>query len=84
MYVAAPISTFDLSLPDGSHIPIENRDPSEVLCLGDHRVAAAGVGARNPAFDITPADHLAGLITDRGLIRPVTAERIKESLEGGR
>ena len=84
MYVAAPMSTFDLSLPDGSHIPIENRDPDEVLCIGEHRIAAAGVGARNPAFDITPADHLAGLITDRGLIRPVTAAGIKEMLGDGR
>ena len=62
----------------------EDRDPREVLCLGEHRVAAAGVGARNPAFDITPADHLAGLITDRGLIQPVTTARIKEMLEVGR
>ena len=84
MYVAAPTSTFDLSLPDGSHIPIENRDPDEVLCLGEHRIAAAGVGARNPAFDITPAGHLKGLITDRGLIQPVNAAGIKEMLGDGR
>ena len=80
MYVAAPVSTFDLSIPDGSHIPIEDRDPGEVLDIGGKRFAAPGVGARNPAFDVTPAAHLAGLITDRGLIRPVTAERIKEVL----
>lgn len=84
MYVAAPASTLDLSVADGGGIPIEDRDPEEVLFLGETRVAAAGVGARNPAFDITPAAHLAGLITDRGLIQPVTAQRIKESLEDGR
>jgi methylthioribose-1-phosphate isomerase len=80
MYVAAPVSTFDLSIPDGSHIPIENRDPGEVLALGGRRIAAAGVGARNPAFDVTPAANLSGLITDRGLIRPVNAEQIKKVL----
>jgi methylthioribose-1-phosphate isomerase len=84
MFVAAPTSTFDLSIPDGSHIPIENRDPEEVLSMGDHRVAAAGVGARNPAFDITPAGYLTGLITDRGLIQPVTTAGIKELLGDGR
>ncbi len=78
MYVAAPVSTFDMSIPDGSHIPIEDRDPQEVLNVGEHRIAAPGVGARNPAFDITPASHLAGLITDRGLIQPVTTEQIKK------
>jgi methylthioribose-1-phosphate isomerase len=80
MYVAAPVSTFDLSIPDGSHIPIEDRDPAEVLHVAGIRVAAQGVGARNPAFDVTPAAHLTGLITDRGLIAPVTAERIKQVL----
>jgi methylthioribose-1-phosphate isomerase len=80
MYVAAPISTFDLSIPDGSHIPIEDRDPDEILTIGGRRLAPPGIGARNPAFDVTPAAHLAGLITDRGLIAPVTAERIKAVL----
>lgn len=80
MYVAAPVSTFDLSLQDGRLIPIEDRDPDEVLCISGRRIAPPGVGARNPAFDITPAAHLTGLITDRGLITPVTAERIKAVL----
>ena len=80
MYIAAPASTFDLSLPDGSGIPIEDRDPEEVLSFAGTRVAPPGVGAKNPAFDVTPAANLAGLITDRGLIQPVTTERIKEML----
>lgn len=84
MYVAAPASTFDLSLPDGTHIPIEDRDPEEVLCVAGRRIAPAGVSARNPAFDVTPAGHLAGLITDRGVVAPVTSERIKEVLGAGR
>lgn len=78
MYVAAPFSTFDLSLADGSEIPIEDRDPDEVLCMGGVRVAAAGVGARNPAFDVTPAHLLTGLVTDRGLIAPISTEAIQE------
>jgi methylthioribose-1-phosphate isomerase len=80
MYVVAPISTFDLSIPDGSHIPIEDRAPEEVLQLGNVRLAAAGVNARNPAFDVTPAENLTGLVTDRGMISPVTVKRIKEVL----
>ncbi len=84
MYIAAPASTFDLELRDGSAIPIEERAPDEVLCLNGQRIAPDGVSARNPAFDVTPARLLAGLITDRGLIRPVTAEAIKATLRGGR
>ncbi len=78
MYVVAPTSTFDLDLPDGSHIPIEDRDPQEVLDLGGQRLAAPNVGARNPAFDVTPAGLLAGLITDRGVISaPITPAAIR-------
>ena len=57
--------------PDGSHIEIEDRDPEEVLSVRDRRIAPPGVGARNPAFDVTPGRLLSGLVTDRGVIRPV-------------
>jgi methylthioribose-1-phosphate isomerase len=80
MWVVAPASTFDLSIPDGAHIPIEDRDPDEVLCASGHRVAATDVSARNPAFDVTPGTLLTGLVTDRGLVRPVTAENVKATL----
>ncbi|MCA8942429.1 MAG: S-methyl-5-thioribose-1-phosphate isomerase [Planctomycetes bacterium] len=80
MYIVAPASTFDLSVASGAEIPIEDRDPEEVLSILGHRIAAPGVGARNPAFDVTPAGHLAGLVTDRGLIHPITTERIKATL----
>ena len=76
MYVVAPSSTFDLDIADGSEIPIEDRDPEEVLVLHGRRIAAAGVGARNPAFDVTPASMLTGLVTDRGLISPISTEAI--------
>ena len=65
MYVVAPTTTFDLGLEDGAMIPIEERDAEEVLALGTHDVAAPGVGARNPAFDITPGGLLAGIVTPR-------------------
>lgn len=77
MWVAAPTSTFDLALQGGDDIPIEQRDPDEVLCFAGTRAAAAGVGARNPAFDITPGTLLTGLVTDVGLIQPVSSETIK-------
>jgi methylthioribose-1-phosphate isomerase len=84
MYVVAPTSTFDLSIADGSAIEIEDRDPDEVLSCGDSRLAAPGVGARNPAFDVTPGRLLHGLVTDRGIIRPVTTENVKLALAAGR
>lgn len=79
-YVVAPASTFDLSLANGTLIPIEERSPNEVLQFHGIGIAPAGVSARNPAFDITPARLLTGLVTDRGLIRPVTEVGIKALL----
>jgi methylthioribose-1-phosphate isomerase len=82
-YVAAPSSTFDLTLADGSGIPIEQRDPGEVTHGFGRATAPEGVRVYNPAFDVTPADLIAGIITERGVIRPVTAERIRELLQRG-
>jgi methylthioribose-1-phosphate isomerase len=84
MWIAAPATTFDLSLADGRAIPIEDRDPDEVLTWRGQRLAAPGVGARNPAFDVTPARLLTGLCTDHGLIQPVSAAGIKAALASGR
>lgn len=69
-YVAAPYSTFDLSLKDGSEIPIEQRDPREVTEFSGKRTAPAGVKVCNPAFDVTPQELIRAFITDRGIIRP--------------
>ena len=69
-YVAAPFSTVDLSLPDGSVIPIEERAASEVTGFGDVRWAPVGVRVRNPAFDVTPAGNVAAIITERGVAFP--------------
>jgi len=68
-YVAAPLSTIDLSLTDGSQIPIEERDPREITHIGDHQLAPAGIALRNPAFDITPARLVSAIITERGIAR---------------
>lgn len=68
-YVAAPISTFDLSLKSGEEIPIEERDRKEVTHLKEHQLAPDGVGVRNPAFDVTPNDLINAIITDKGVAR---------------
>ncbi len=76
-YVAAPSSTFDLSLADGSAIPIEQRDPREITHGFGRQTAPEGVGVYNPAFDVTPAGLIAGLITERGVIAPVNSDAIR-------
>jgi methylthioribose-1-phosphate isomerase len=68
-YVAAPRSTIDLSLPDGAHIPIEERDPREVTHLDGRPIAPGGVAARHPAFDVTPARLVTAIITEAGVAR---------------
>ncbi len=67
-YVACPLSTIDWSLSSGVAIPIEERDPEEVLGFGEWRWAAAGVQIRNPAFDVTPAELVTALITEQGVV----------------
>ena len=69
LYVAAPISTLDLTIPDGSHIPIEQRDPMEVTHIGGTRMVPEGVSVFNPAFDVTPAEFVTAIITDFGVAR---------------
>lgn len=70
-YVAAPYSTIDLATKTGTDIPIEERNPLEVTSIhGSHPVAPDGVAVFNPAFDVTPADLIAGIITERGVFKP--------------
>ncbi|HKJ04047.1 MAG TPA: S-methyl-5-thioribose-1-phosphate isomerase [Geopsychrobacteraceae bacterium] len=66
-YVAAPISTIDLSLGDGSLIPIEERDAKEITHLGEQQLAPEGISVRNPAFDVTPNRLVTAIITERGI-----------------
>jgi methylthioribose-1-phosphate isomerase len=81
-YVAAPSSTFDLSLANGDGIPIEQRDPKEVTHGFGRQTAPEGVAVYNPAFDVTPARLIAGIITEKGLIAPVGEETIRATLGG--
>ena len=69
-YVACPSSTIDLSTADGSLIPIEQRDSNEVRQFGEHRATLAEIKTLNPAFDVTPAELVSGIITEKGLIEP--------------
>jgi len=69
-YVAAPVSTFDLSTRKGEDIVIEERSEDEVLCVGDCRIAPEASGALNPCFDVTPSRYVKGFITEKGVIRP--------------
>jgi methylthioribose-1-phosphate isomerase len=78
-YVAAPLSTIDLSTPDGDHIPIEERDQREVSHLGASQLTPAGAHIRNPAFDITPHRYITGIITERGILHPPYAESLKQA-----
>ena len=70
-YVAAPYSTIDLKTKSGADIPIEERNPLEVTTIhGSHPIAPQGVTVCNPAFDVTPADLITGIITERGVFKP--------------
>lgn len=75
-YVAAPTSTIDLALPDGAAIPIEERDPGEVLQIGSERIAPEAAQAFNPAFDVTPAAYITAIVTEAGLAFPPFAESL--------
>jgi methylthioribose-1-phosphate isomerase len=74
--VAAPISTIDLSIPSGAAIPIEERDPDELLFCGGGRLAPHGCAARNPVFDVTPAVLVDAIVTERGVVLQPSTEKI--------
>jgi methylthioribose-1-phosphate isomerase len=79
-YVAAPVSTLDLTLPDGTHIPIEERGAAEVTHLQGIRVAPEGTAVRNPAFDVTPNRYVTAIITERGVARAPYDKSLRELL----
>ncbi len=81
-YVAAPVSTFDLNLKCGSEIPVEQRAESEVLEFMGRPVAAKGARAFNPSFDVTPGHMISAIITERGVISPLSEENIKRAMPG--
>src|SRR5215831_576672 len=78
-YVAAPLSTIDLQCPDGSQIPIEERNAKEVTHVGGTQIAPDGALVWNPAFDVTPHHLIAGIITERGIFRPPYIDSLKRA-----
>ena len=76
-YVAAPISTLDLTLPSGDQIPIEQRSPSEVTHIQGVCIAPEGIAVENPAFDVTPNRYVTAIITERGIARPPYEESLR-------
>jgi methylthioribose-1-phosphate isomerase len=80
-YVAAPTSTFDLSIPDGSHIPIEQRNIREITHLAGNSIAPDKIKAYNPAFDVTDRCNIATIITDRGVIENPDEDKIRRHLK---
>jgi methylthioribose-1-phosphate isomerase len=82
-YVAAPLSTFDPSLPDGSKIPIEERGAEEVTGYREARWAPLGVSVRNPAFDVTPAELITGIITEKGVVMQPTRQKLQALISTG-
>ena len=82
-YVAAPLATFDPAIADGSQIPIEERGADEVTGYGSTRWAPRGVKVRNPAFDVTPAELITGIITERGVILRPDRDKIQGMISTG-
>ncbi len=80
-YVAAPTTTFDLSIAAGREIPIEQRGAEEITHAFGRQTAPDGVGVYNPAFDVTPAELITAIITDRGVIEPVDRMFVRELVE---
>ncbi|XP_037826038.1 methylthioribose-1-phosphate isomerase [Lucilia sericata] len=76
-FVAAPLTSIDLQIPSGDHIIIEERPDREMTHVGEHRIAAPGINCWNPAFDVTPASLITGIITERGVFSP---QKLKDEI----
>ncbi len=83
MYIAAPSSTFDLSIAGGEAIPIEQRSAEEIVEGFGRRTAPDPIDTYSPAFDVTPADLITAIITERGVIQPVNEENVRRVVGGG-
>jgi methylthioribose-1-phosphate isomerase len=83
-YVAAPLTTLDMSLASGDEIPIEERDSMEVTHIREHQLAPDGVNVHNPAFDVTPHQFITAIITDKGVARPPYVKSLKQLFEDPR
>ncbi len=80
-YVAAPFSTIDLETPDGSRIPIEQRNAREVTHIAEKQMVPDGIGVENPAFDVTPSKYVTAIITERGVARAPYEESLRKLAE---
>ncbi len=80
VYCVAPTSTVDVSLPDGDHIPIEERGADEVINLGDTPIAPEGVPVYNPAFDVTPHRYITGIVTEEGICYPPFSQSLQNAV----
>jgi methylthioribose-1-phosphate isomerase len=80
-YVAAPISTLDLTLKTGEEIPIEERDSKEVTHIGEQQMGPEGLQVHNPAFDVTPNELITAIITDKGVARAPYVESLRGLVE---
>jgi len=80
-YVAAPFSTVDLETPDGSRIPIEQRNPREVTHMAGKQMVPDGIGVENPAFDVTPAKYVSAIVTEKGIARAPYGESLRKLSE---
>jgi methylthioribose-1-phosphate isomerase len=78
-YIAAPFSTVDLAIRSGEDIPIEERAAEEITVMNGKRIAPEGIGTYTPAFDVTPAELITGIITERGIIAPPYNETLRQS-----
>jgi methylthioribose-1-phosphate isomerase len=79
-YVAAPVSTFDLTLPSGDAIPIEQRSSAEVTQVFGVAIAPEHIAVQNPAFDVTPARYVSAIICEKGVARPPYEESLRNML----
>jgi methylthioribose-1-phosphate isomerase len=80
-YVAAPISTLDLNIPNGDHIPIEQRSPQEVTHIKEIAIAPEGIDVANPAFDVTPNRYVTAIITERGIAKAPYSDSLRKLSE---
>jgi methylthioribose-1-phosphate isomerase len=80
-YIAAPSSTFDLSITTGAQIPIEQRDAAEIISFGERKTAPDGMKVYNPAFDVTDAANITAIITEKGVIEKPNTEKIAAHLK---
>jgi len=77
-YIAAPESTFDLTLKNGEGIPIEERTETEVTTIGGARITPHGAKVKNPAFDVSPAKYISAIMTEKGVIEKPFVKNIKK------